>query len=267
MNKITRSADGGPSSSEVAARAIGGGSVHVRGGNVADGERRAAGGRYEITSDRTDGLPIPADRAPEAHGGHYFRPEDFEKYSHAIGYDSGLAPGYDPTLELAGKGGDERGMYEIREWTPPGRETRVVLINRTHNDGALAMVGIYAVDLQGNVVKLPPNTVAIKAGWKWASKDDINQKNSAEEDRRKQDEERRKQAEKAPPAPPAPAPLPAQHESPEQRESRESRDPVLQAERTGKAPSDAERFLEARKDAPAPAARGPQHAAPDKDKK
>lgn len=256
MMQKNRSADGGPSSQQVAARAIGGATTHARGGSVTDAARRAAGGRYEVTSDRTDGLPIPADRAPEAHGGHYFRAEDVEKYSHVIGYDKGLAPGYDPTLEKNGAKGDERGMYEIREWTPPGAETRAVLVNRTHNDGALAMVAIFGIDPAGNVCKLPPNTVGLKAGWKWASTGDINKANSAEEDRRKQDEEKRKQAEKAPPAP---GTLPPTHETPEQRESREQRDPVLQAERTGSAPSDAERAGLAKS--------VPQPAAESKDKK
>lgn len=238
----SKSPDGGPNSAETAARVMGG-TTHVRGGSIAAAERRAMGGRYQVTSDRGDGLPLPADRAPEPHGGHYFRADDFEKYSHVIGYDKGLAPGYDPTLEKEGKK-DERGMYEIREWTPPGKEARCVLINRTHNDGALAMVGIYAVDPQGNVVKVPPDTLVLKAGWKWAAVSDINEKNSGEEDRRKQDEERRKQAEKQPPAPPPAQHVPFSTETPEQRQAREDADPVLKAEREGRAPSDAERLLD-----------------------
>src|SRR5687767_1408823 len=115
----SKAPDGGPTSQEIAARVVGGAPVHVRGGSITDAERRGMGGRYEVTGDRGDGLPLPTDRAPEAHGGHYFTSEDREKYRHVIGYDKGLAPGYDPTADMLGKD-DERGKYDLREWTPQG---------------------------------------------------------------------------------------------------------------------------------------------------
>lgn len=254
MNRHTgKAADGGPTSEQTAARAIGGATRAVRGGTLEDAERRARGGRYEVTKARSDGLPLPPTAAPDAHGGHYFTVEDREKYDYAIGYDGGLATGYDPTFEKNGMG-DERGKMELRTWTPgEGHEPRVVRINRNHNDGAQAMAAVYAVDPSGNVVSLAPNTLTLKAGWKWAAMDDLKKASSTEEDRKREEERRRQEQEKNPPAPaPQPAP-PVPQESAEQRKAREDANPILQAERNGASKSDAEKMVETQKAAGAAA--------------
>ena len=246
MNKqTTKAPDGGPTPEQVAARAIGGGQTSVRGGDVADAAKKKAAGRYEVTEPRSDGLPLPPGAAPDPHGGHYLTAEDREKYKFVNGYDSGLAPGYDPTFEQHGLG-DERGKAEVREWTPPGSEPRQVLINRNHNDGSQSMSAIFAVDPGGNVVKVAPNTQSLKAGWRWATASDLNDKAEAEATRRKQEDAARAEAEKNPPKPaPAPTPAPVVTETAEVRQAREERDPALQAELNGASKSDAEKMVQA----------------------
>jgi hypothetical protein len=238
MNK-QKSPDGGPTPHESAARALGGGTTHAR-GNAAP--RSAV--RYSDTSDRPDGLPLPAALAPEPHGGHYFTTEDREKYDALIGYDKGLAPGYDPTLDKTGTGGDERGKYEMRPWTSPRGEQGTCMAK--HNfDGSQSIVAIMAVDPAGNVVKLPPDTIAVKKGWKFASTGDISDKQKAGEDASRKEEERRKQHEQQHPGTPLPPP-PAPQETPEQKKLREERDPALQAEKHGQSNTLAERMGEVR---------------------
>jgi hypothetical protein len=235
MNRTAKTPDGGPTSQDTAARTVGGRTTHAR-GNVAP---RNAQVRYEKT-DRPDGMPLPQNVAPEAHGGHYYTPEDREKYKEVIGYDKGLAPGYDPVREKLG-GDDERGKYEVKPWKSPAGEEGNALV-KMNFDGSRSIRSILAVDPQGNLVELAPNTVALKQGWKFAAVGDINAKTKAAEDLNAKDEEARKAAAKAaPPAPPV-APVIQSQETPEARKAREEADPALQALRNGTSKTTAERI-------------------------
>ncbi len=240
MNK-SKSPDGGPSSQETASRVVGGGgSTHARGNGAA-----ARGPlHYEITKDRPDGMPLPVGMAPEAHGGHYYTPEDRAKYEPIIGYDKGLAPGYDPVREMTG-GDDERGKYEMKPWKSPAGEDGTCLV-KMNRDGSRSIVAILAIDPQGNSVQLPPNTVGLKAGWKFAADGDLKEKAKQADEFAKRDEERRQASLKV--APPAPAAPPAPTETPEARKAREEADPVAQALRHGHSKSTAEKADEAAKD-------------------
>lgn len=243
MNKH-KAPDGGPTAEETAARAIGRGTTHARGNAPARVPLH-----YEVTN-RPDGLPLPERLAPEAHGGHYYTPEDREKYDLVAGYDKGLAPGYDPSREIAekaGSGGDERGKYEVKPWKSPSGEEGACLV-KMNFDGSRSMVAILGVDPAGNVVQLPPNTVGLKKGWKFASVSDLNAKTKAAEEAHAKDEERRKAQENAKAPVQAAQPALQSSESPEQRKAREEADPVLQALRNGASKTTAEKADEAVKD-------------------
>ncbi len=245
MNKQTGKApDGGPSSEQVAARTIGGGSTHARGNAI---PRVPAQYGYADAEARPDGMPLPPAMAPEPHGGHYFTAETREKYDALIGYDKGLAPGFDPVTGSKEGGEDERGKYEVKPWQSPRGEAGTCLV-KMNFDGSRSIVAILAIDPQGNSVNLPPNTVGLKAGWKFAADGDIKEKAKQSEDLNRKDEEHRKAAESAKPAAPVAAPVVQSHETPEARKAREEADPVVQALRHGKSKSDAEKAEEAVKD-------------------
>lgn len=245
MNKegITRSraADGGPTSQEVASRTVGGGTTHVRGNRA-----RGDAGTYSVT-ERGDGLPLPEGRAPEPHGGHYFTVEDRAKYEPLIGYDKGLAPGYDPVRDAVkgDAGADERGKRELKPWTSPTGEAGCCIINHNH-DGSRSMACVMAIDPQGILCELAPDTRGLKRGWKWASEGDVKSKAGDADKQAKDAEQRRQDALNAKPAAPVAAPVAVAAETPEARAMREENDPRLQAMRHGESKSDTEKAVAAK---------------------
>ncbi len=242
MNK-QKAPDGGPTSHETAARLVGDTSTHARGNAP---PRFPV--RYEDTKGRADGMPLPPAMAPEAHGGHYFTPEDRDKYDAVIGYDKGMAPGYDPVKESVSGAEDERGKYEVKPWQSPSGEDGTCL-TKVNRDGSRSILAILAVDPMGNAVQLPPNTVALKAGWKFAATSDLSTKTKAAEEFNRKDEENRKSAENAKPVAPPVVPVIQSQESPEARKAREEADPVAEALRHGQSKSNAEKADELTKDA------------------